>query len=247
MNQLKRKAEFHQALRDYKPSEAALETVKDLKLVLLNAPSASGRNTIINELLETGEYHFIVSDTTRAQRVNNGILEQNGREYWFKTEDEVMDGIKSGEYLEAEVIHNQQVSGINIQELTRAKSTNKIAIDEVENKGIANVVRVKPDTVAIAILPPSFDEWLKRFTGRGEMSKAEQRNRFETAIEIYKLAMAGTYTIVVNDKLADAVDHVNRLAHGVPRNEIAQQKNQKLAEDLYWHTMHYLKSVLALD
>src|SRR5664279_1435267 len=110
MNQLKRIDEFRTILDGYQLSPTAAQTLAQTKLVLLVAPTASGRNTIIHELLKTDQYHFVVSDTTRQPRINNGELEQNGREYWFRSEEEVLDELKRGEFLEAAIIHNQQVS-----------------------------------------------------------------------------------------------------------------------------------------
>src|ERR1700689_1309052 len=117
MNELVHGAEFRSALRDYHLSKAALQTLSQTKLVILVAPTSSGRNTIIWQLLKTGDYYFIVSDTTRQPRINDGKLERDGHEYWFRSEAEVLTDIQQGKYLEAAVIHNQQVSGISIREL----------------------------------------------------------------------------------------------------------------------------------
>jgi len=83
--------------------------LQQTKFVPLVAITSSGRNTLIRELLKTGEYHFIVSDTTRKPRTNDGVMEQSGVEYWFRDEDEVLQDVKDGKFLEAAVIHSQQV------------------------------------------------------------------------------------------------------------------------------------------
>ena len=114
-NHLKHLDEFTDILANYQVSPRAIKSLKSVKLVLLIAPSAGGRNTLINRLMTTGRYNFIVSDTTRAPRVNNGLPEQSGREYWFRSEEEILSDLKNGEFLEAEIIHSQQVSGISIR------------------------------------------------------------------------------------------------------------------------------------
>ena len=58
---LKHYDQFKQILADYQMSDHAKETLEGLKLVLFLAPTSSGRNTLIKELLKTGEYHFIIS------------------------------------------------------------------------------------------------------------------------------------------------------------------------------------------
>jgi guanylate kinase len=240
-NRLEHMAEFRSVLENYKPSAAARETLKGMKLVLLTAPTAGGRNTIINKLVETGNYHFIVSDTTRHKRVNNGVPEQDGREYWFRTEEAILSDLKHGAFLEAEIIHGQQVSGISMRELERAKQMHKIAIDEVDIRGIANVMPTKPDTTGILVVPPTFEEWLRRVASRGHMDPAERRRRFESAAEIYNMAGRGDHVVIINDDLARAVEMVDRLARFGELDEAQQTRGRQLAAELFKKTRQYLK------
>ena len=190
---LKHYEEFKRILSAYSVSGQAKDTLKDLKLVLMIAPTSGGRNTVIRHLIGTGRYHNIVSDTTRSPRSNDGILEQNGVEYWFKSEDEVLDGLNRGEYVEAELLHGQQVSGISIRELQRAKAENKTAITDVDLEGIHNIVAVKPDTVCVMLLPPSFAEWQARLTARSVMNEDELRRRMGTAYNVFRDGLEQNY------------------------------------------------------
>src|SRR5690349_7662236 len=101
MNHLKHIDEFREVLANYHLSDEAKQTLNDLHLVLMVGPTSSGRNTIIRELVKTGSYHFIVSDTSRKPRHNDGILEQNGREYWFREEADMLQDLRHGMFLEA--------------------------------------------------------------------------------------------------------------------------------------------------
>jgi guanylate kinase len=92
---------------------------------MLSAPTAAGRNTIIKNLIMTGKYFYVISDTTRIPRINNGTPERSGNEYWFKTETEFLDNLKNGEYIETAIIHNQQISGISLTEMHRANRSKK--------------------------------------------------------------------------------------------------------------------------
>lgn len=185
--------EFKEVLDKYQVSPRAQQAIKDLKLVLLLAATSSGRNTIIKHQMATGRYYYIVSDTTRPPRENDGVMEQNGREYWFHTEEEVLNDLKAGEYLEAEIIHGQQVSGTSIRELEKAKQEDKIAITDIDIEGMHNIVKVKPDTIAILLLPPSFDEWQRRLAGRGQMRPDELKRRLQTAQKIFQDGQAHDY------------------------------------------------------
>lgn len=244
VNRLAHKAAFHKVLEHYQLSDDALNTLHKTNLVLLVAPSAGGRNTIINELVKTGDYRYIVSDTTRKPRLNNGVLEQNGIEYWFREEADMLHDLEAGEFLEAEVIHEQQVSGISIRELALASSAHKIAITDVDIGGIDNVLRLKPDTIAILVLPPSFSEWQKRFRLRGSIPKSEEKHRLETAIRIFETALKDNYLkIVINEKLATAIKQVDLLARGSTPSDAEQRAAQQQIKQLLDDTRAYLANM----
>ncbi len=232
---LSRVAEFNAALRGYRVSVPAQRILDETTFVLLVGPSSSGRNTIINKLLETGDYYFIISDTTRPPRSNNGKVEQNGVEYWFRSEEEFLDDLKEGKYLEAEVIHGQQVSGISIRELQKAHDNDKVAITDIEIGGVLNVVQAKPDTAVILILPPNFEEWKRRLRGRGHMSNDEYRRRMETALRIFQApARNNFFNFVINDNLEDAVRQVHDIATGTV-DAALQAKGAGLVQELRVH------------
>jgi guanylate kinase len=191
--QLQHYQEFKNILNKYVVSDRAMQVLQGLKLVLLLGPTSSGRNTIIRELVKTGNYHYIVSDTTRPPRINDGVLEENGSVYWFRTEEEVLDDLKSGEFLEAELLHKQQVSGISIRELEKSKSEHKVAITDVDVGGVHTIIKIKPDTTVIMVLPPSFEEWQKRVIGRGRMMPGEEKRRYETALNIFEDGLKNDY------------------------------------------------------
>ncbi|MBX4201471.1 hypothetical protein KW803_01055 [Candidatus Saccharibacteria bacterium] len=215
MAQLKHYQDFKDTLETYHVSSHAQEIISNLKLVLLLAPSSGGRNTIIRHQVKTGKYSYIVSDTTRQPRINDGVLEQNGQEYWFKTEEEFLADLKAGEYLEAEIIHGQQVSGISIRELQRARQEGKIAITDIELLGMHNVVRSKPDTVAIMLLPPSFEEWQRRLASRGAMRPDEFKRRLQTAQKILEDGLREDYyQYVISENIEQSGGIIDAIVEG---------------------------------
>lgn len=209
-NSLESLDEFKTVLADYRISEESRVILADTKLVAMVAPSSAGRNTIIRELLKSGEYHYIVSDTTRQKRMNDGVMEQDGVEYWFRSEQEVLSDLKSGRYLEAAIIHNQQVSGISVRELERAKEEGRAALSDIEIVGMENIIRAKPDTFALFVLPPNFEIWMERMDGRGLMSLEEKRRRLGSAVLEYSAAIDNSYyTFVINDDFHTSVGKIH--------------------------------------
>ena len=66
------------AISRYRMSDGVSELVRSTKLLLISGVVGGGKNTVINELFDEAKYHMIVSHTTRAPRVNHGLLEEDG-------------------------------------------------------------------------------------------------------------------------------------------------------------------------
>jgi guanylate kinase len=245
MPELKYIDEFHDALKNYHLSSHAEGILHTIKLVVMTAPTASGRNTIINELLRTNAYNFIVSDTTREPRENNGILEQNGREYFFRDETEMLADIKAGDFLEAEVIHEQQVSGISIRELEKASQEHRAAITDMDIGGVLNLLDLKPDTIAVLVLPPSFEVWHERIFSRGDMDDLEYGRRLKTAARILASGIKESteLKIIINDDLTDAAEEVHELVQQGIFSEEQQFRGVALAEQLLIETQAALSTL----
>ncbi len=243
MNQLQQLSTFQRLLRNYKISDKYQTILQQTPLVLLAATTSSGRNTILRELVETSKFHYIVSDTTRKPRHNDGILEQNGVEYWFKSEEEFLNGLQNGEYLEAAVIHNQQASGVSIREIEKARNASKIAITDIEVQGVDKLVSLKPDAICIFVLPPNFDEWQRRLIHRGFMQEEEYIRRLESATSELTAALNKPYyQFVINDEVENAVEHIDALAKRHSTDDDYQKNARKLAQELLEKTKAFLKT-----
>lgn len=203
---------FRKALAHYHVSPHAHQVLDGMKLVVMSGIAGGGRNTIINHLVKEGGYFFIVSDTTRPPKLRDGVLEKDGMHYYFRKEEDMLRDIQNGEFLEAEIIHDQQVSGTSIRELQRAKDSGKIAIHDFEYGGANNVAQAKPDAYIIGLLPPSYDEWIRRLTGREVMSDQEFKNRMRTAIKVLDNMLDKPYfKFIVSDDIASCAKIIHEV------------------------------------
>lgn len=246
MNQLTRIDEFREVLANYRPSDESLHGLKDLKLAFLVGPSSSGKNTIINQLVKEDSYCPIVSDTTRQPRANNGVMEENGREYWFRSEVDILADLREGKFLEASIIHNQQVSGVSIRELRAAADHDKIAIDEIEVVGADNVHALMPSAQFLFVIPPSFDEWVTRMNARGTLPADETKRRVESAVEeITRALNRDYYTFVVNDTYMQTTKQVDDIIRHRTVEGKSQAEARELARRLLVDTKHFLADLEA--
>lgn len=243
LNKLVRIAEFEQVLKSYQPNEDSLQTLRQTPLVFLVGPTASGRNTLIKLLIDTNRYHYIVSHTTRHPRKNNGVMEQNGREYWFVSEDEFLDGLKNGLYLEAAIVHGQQVSGISVAELDKARASGKIAVDEIEVAGAHKLKQYRPGMLFVFLLPPTFEIWMQRLRDRGQMDEDELMRRLASAREEITIALQEDfYQFVINKEIHEAAVAVDELANGRLPDTDKQRMGRDHAERLVIDINLYMSS-----
>lgn len=238
---LKHLSEFQRILKTYKPSLELLDLLHDNKFVLLSAPTAAGRNTIIKNLIMTGKYYYVVSDTTRRPRINNGIPETSGNEYWFKSEEEFLQGLKNGAYVEAAIIHNQQVSGVSLEELRKAAQTGTIAITDIDIQGCDTIKSYSDATIPVFILPPAFPEWMSRLDGRGAMDPEEKRRRLISAAQEIELALQRSYfRFIVNWDLRVTVEQLHEHITTDQFGELEQANAHTHAEQLLADLSSYL-------
>ncbi len=233
--------DFQATFANYHPSNDAKEILTKTRLVLLVGTTSSGRNTIISELLKSGDYHYMVSDTTRPKRQNNGVWEQDGVEYIFRTEEEYLHDLKAGMYLESAIIHGQQVSGVRIEELTKANQAGKIAINEVQPDGAKTIHDIKPDTKIVFILPPSFEVWMQRLRDRGHMPEDEVRIRLVSALdEIDRALTEPFYKLVVNDEFHACTE----LLDNYFQNDILDDNKEQAAREYAAHLLEDVREYL---
>jgi len=241
---LENKKAFEELLKTYAPSDKTVELLAKIPLVILCGPTAAGRNTLISLLEETGKYSMLISDTTRAPRTNNGIMEVSGKEYWFKKEEEFLNMLKAGEYIEAAIVHGQQVSGTSVKEVERLIKSNKIALNEIEVEGVKSYLKIKPDATALFILPPSFEVWLERLKKRGGMSEEEMTRRLQTAYKEITIAFeADYYLFVINDEIHELAKRVDRLIReGEELTDEEQERAKAHAQQLAIDVKLFLSS-----
>jgi guanylate kinase len=230
---LEHMVEFQKAVADFRLSEHAQHVLSHANLVAMSGLAGGGRNTVINYLVEHYNYYFIVSDTTRPPKLRNGALERDGVHYYFRTEDGMLEDIRSGEFIEAEIIHNQQVSGTSIREIERANEAGKIAIHDFEYMGAQAVAAAKPDAHIIGLLPVSYDAWLQRLRGREVLHPEEFANRLQTAEKVLEAMLTfARFDFVVNDTIEQAAEDLRAIVERGVVDEEKQQQGRALAQDL---------------
>lgn len=175
-------------------------------LVILSAPSGCGKDTVFNAL-KTMRDDVVesVSATTRLPREG----ELDGVNYYFKTEEEFKRLINSKGLLEY-TVYNGCYYGTPVEGVEQAINDGKICFLIIEVEGGQNIMRLRPDSVSIFLLPPSMEVLEQRLKGRQTDSDDDVQRRMELAKFELEYADLYKYTIV-NDDLDIAVKKINAI------------------------------------
>ena len=146
------------------------------KLVILSAPSGTGKTSICKELLQRNKnWQFSISATTREKRSD----EVDGKDYFFMTIQQFEHKQNFGEFLEWEFVHGNRYA-TPIDPIESAIDNNKIILLDIDVKGSMNIIEEFEDNViSIFIEPPGFsnEEKLEILKDR-----LEKRGQSETLI-----------------------------------------------------------------
>lgn len=209
--------ELAHRLETYQPSPETVELIGQTAIVLLVGISGAGKDTIKNGLLATGEYHHIVSHTTRAPRANGGVMEIDGEDYHFISHETALRMLDAGEYVEAKP-YGANIYGTSVSELKKAHDDGKIAITDLEVQGVAEYKAMSKSVIALFILPPNYTEWQRRLHARYGAAGADPTDmlkRQRTAISELEAALAQSYYhFIINREVAETVTIANKIAHG---------------------------------
>ncbi|MCR5207541.1 MAG: guanylate kinase [Eubacterium sp.] len=175
-------------------------------LVVFSAPSGCGKDTVFQELLKRRtDIVKSVSATTRPIREG----EQDGVDYYFKTEEEFKRLINSKGLLE-HTVYNGNYYGTPVEGVNKAISDGKICFLIIEVEGGQNIMKLRPDCVPIFLLPPSIEELRRRLIKRGTETEDVIEQRLERAKLEIELSELYRYN-VVNDDLNVAVDKIEEI------------------------------------
>jgi len=135
------------------------------KLIILTAPSGSGKTSITRFLLNKyPKLSFSISATTRQPRSN----EVDGVAYYFLSEKDFRDKIDANAFIEWEMVYEGKYYGTLKTELERIWSEGKVPMLDIDVKGAVHVQQqFAGDCLSIFIQPPSIEELKRRLELRG--------------------------------------------------------------------------------
>ena len=194
-------------LRDYLVLREGRHPLPTSRLVVLAGPTAVGKGTVSRHIRENYPNVLLsISATTRAPRPG----EVDGEHYYFLSDEQFDDMIARGEFLEWATVHNASRYGTPRPPIDAALADGKSVLLEIDLQGARSVRREMPEALLVFLLPPSWDELVRRLVGRGTEEAAEQARRLETA-KVELRAQDEFDVKVVNREVGQAASEVVEL------------------------------------
>ena len=114
---------------------------------IISSPSASGKTTLVNALLEAFPTMYrLKTCTTRPVRP-----EEKGNEYFFLTKEQAEEKIKNDDFVEYSTVYGN-IYGLDKMEVERNLSRNTVVILDVQ--GTEKATTLYPSMKTIFIQPP---------------------------------------------------------------------------------------------
>lgn len=176
------------------------------RLVILSGPSGVGKDTVLREWSAFNpRVERVVSYTTRVPR--KGEVDQV--DYRFVNCDEFEELIAQGALLEHKLVHGNYY-GTPLHAMEQMLLDGKIAVLKIDVQGAQEAMRLRPEALAIFLLPPDFETLERRIRSRGTDSPESIATRLENAR--YEMSCASKYTArVVNDEIDRVVRELDDL------------------------------------
>ena len=169
-------------------------------LFVVSAPSATGKTTVVEQLVQVlPGLRMSRSFTSRPARPG----EEDGLDYNFITRDAFEAMIARDAFLEwADVFGNFYGTGKDETQSRLAAGEDLVLVIDVQ--GARQVRERVPETVAIFMLPPSFEVLEQRLRKRSKDPEPEMLRRLEAARREVDAVSSYDY-VVVNDLLERCV------------------------------------------
>ena len=174
------------------------------RLVVLAGPTAVGKGTVAADVrARHPEVWISVSATTRPPRPG----EVDGVHYWFVSDAEFDRMVGAGELLEWAVVHQAARYGTPRRAVETMLAAGRPALLEIDLQGARQVRETMPEALFVFLKPPSWEELVRRLTGRGTETAEEQTRRLETALE--ELAAEEEFDVtIVNHEVHAAAEEL---------------------------------------
>lgn len=220
---------------NYRPAAHVLDRLRQVHFVAVVAPTAVGKTTAMKTAIQRWpQLHMVLNNTSRQARPG----EQYGKDYLFKTREEMEARIKKGEYVQVA----PSLFGDWYATAPEDYATEGVAVLAVLAEAVP-LFRALPfkSMRTIFMVPPSWDVWQQRLRTHN-FTLDQLKGRVHEATASLQFALTDQQTqFLVNDSIDLAAEDFATLALGQPappRLQADQSRARQIAYSLFDRLQH---------
>ncbi|MDP8299487.1 MAG: guanylate kinase [Candidatus Tantalella remota] len=196
---------------------------RDSIIVIVSAPSGSGKTTIVERVIEgLSNIRRSISCTTREPREG----EADGADYIFLSPEEFKSRTQAGEFLEWEENFGKSY-GTFRQQVTEAIEDGSDIILSIDVKGAKRVKNEFPESISVFIMPPSRGELEERLRKRNTDREKQVSLRLKESKKEIESSDEYDY-LIVNKDLDQAVRELRAVIETERKNRLKTNKKENV-------------------
>ena len=197
-------------------------------VLVISSPSGAGKTTICKNIVEkVDNVSLSVSVTTRKKRKD----EIEGKDYFFKTDEEFFPMISNNEFIENAKVFGNFYGTLKAEVLQKIEDGIDVLVD-IDWQGTRQIEKHMPeDIVKIFILPPSIKELEYRLGNRASENKEDFNKRMSEARK--EISHYNEYDfVIINEEIDIAVNLVKSILYSERLRNHRQTSLQNVVNNL---------------
>lgn len=172
-------------------------------LVVVSGPSGCGKTTLCRNATAVEPVYYTVSCTTRAMRPG----EENGRDYFFLSEEEFISKVSAGDFLEHATVYGRHYGTLKSEVLPALQAGMDVIMD-LDIQGAAQLRNcsdplIRRALVDVFIMPAGVEELRARLAGRRSETEEQLALRLANAMAEMRHWREYGFTLISHTREAD--------------------------------------------
>ncbi|SIM78584.1 Guanylate kinase Gmk [Mycobacteroides abscessus subsp. abscessus] len=198
------------------PPEKESSTSMATQIVAILGLPGAGKSTIKNHLFRIDQrYVNVVNTTTRSPRINNGVSEEHGKDYYFIEKSEFHRAVDEGKIVNSSLIAGHHY-GTRVDEYSTAMTAGKVPVVDFDTAGYEQLTEIIDNVQGYFVVPRDARHWRAQFKARyPNQSEADTiwKTRLPFAIaEIRRARNIASLRYIVNNDARSAAQMIDQLA-----------------------------------
>ena len=182
--------------------------MKKKPLIILSGPSGVGKSTIVKEMISIYGPERMGTTITYTTRPLRGV-EQEGREYYFISEEKFVSLKEQGFFAEWAVVYNYYY-GTAVEQINDHWAKGRAIIKDLDLQGADIIKKLYPQSLRVFISPPSLEELIHRVHKRSENKEKDMEIRIKEARKEMEQSSRFDYQLK-NVNLSETVEKLKKI------------------------------------